>query len=332
MSERISRATSSPWLVIAAFAAIYLIWGSTYLAIRFAIETMPPLLMAGVRFLFAGGLLYAWTRLSGTPRPTRMNWRAAALVGGLLLGGNGAVTWAEQWVPSGLAALLIATVPLWMVLLAWLRGGERPTLGVAGGLALGLVGIILLIGPGELLGGSHVDPVGALAILLGSVSWAAGSLYARRAPMPAAPLLGTGMEMLAGGALLLLVGLATGEGAQIHLEAVSLRSVLALGYLVVFGSIVAFSAYVWLLRVVTPARASTYAYVNPVVAVFLGWALASEPLTPLTLVAAAVIVAAVALIVMQQARSNHAQPAETDPLAPQDEPSIYSGPTLGRDG
>jgi drug/metabolite transporter (DMT)-like permease len=332
MSERISPTTSSRWMVIAAFAAIYIIWGSTYLAIRFAIETMPPLLMAGVRFLLAGGLLYGWMRLSGTPRPTGINWRAAAIVGGLLLGGNGAVTWAEQWVPSGLAALLIATVPLWMVLLAWLRGGERPTLGVSAGLALGLVGIILLIGPGELLGGSHVDPIGALAIILGSVSWAAGSLYSRKAAMPKAPLLGTGMEMLAGGALLLLVGLATGEGAQVHLEAVSLRSVLALGYLIVFGSIVAFSAYVWLLRVVTPARASTYAYVNPVVAVFLGWALASEPLTPLTIVAAAVIVTAVALIVMQQARHSAPKPAEIPPPAPEAEPVVYSGgsPLPGR--
>jgi drug/metabolite transporter (DMT)-like permease len=328
MSERLARSAPSPWLVIAAFAAIYLIWGSTYLAIRFAIETLPPLIMAGVRFLIAGGLLYGWTRLSGTPRPTAVNWKAAGLVGALLLGGNGAVTWAEQWVPSGLAALLIATVPLWMVLLAWLRGGERPTAGVAGGLALGLAGIILLIGPGELLGGSHIDPVGALAILLGSVSWAAGSLYARRAPMPRAPLLGTGMEMLAGGALLLLAGFATGEGAQLHLEALSLRSALAFGYLVVFGSIVAFSAYVWLLRVVSPARVSTYSYVNPVVAVFLGWALASEPITPLTLVAAAVIVTAVALIVMQQARGRTQPTKEVAPPEPESEPVVYSGPAF----
>lgn len=329
MTKMLSRSAPSPWLVIAAFAAIYLIWGSTYLAIRFAIETMPPLIMAGVRFLIAGGLLYGWTRLRGTPRPTGTNWRAAALIGALLLlGGNGAVTWAEQWVPSGLAALLIATEPLWIVLLIWLRGGDRPTAGVAGGLVLGLIGIALLVGPGELLGGSHLDPVGAGAILLASVSWAAGSLYAQRAPMPATPLLGTGMEMLIGGALLLLAGLATGEGAQLHLEALSLRSGLALGYLIVFGSIVAFSAYVWLLRVVPPARAATYAYVNPVVAVFLGWALAGEVITPLTLVAAAVIVIAVALIVMQQARGSSRPSVEAIPAPPEAEPLVYGGPAL----
>ncbi len=327
MSERISRSLSPRLMIIIAFAAIYLIWGSTYLGIRIAIETMPPLLMAGARFLVAGGLVYGWMRLSGTPRPSGINWRAAALVGVLLLCSNGAVSWAEQWVPSGLAALLIATVPLWVVVLGWLRGGDRPTLGIAAGLALGLLGIVLLIGPGELLGGTHVDPVGALAILIGSVGWAAGSLYSRKAPLPTQPLLGTGMEMLAGGAVLLLAGLATGEGAQLHLEAISLRSLLAFAYLVVFGSIGAFSAYVWLLRMVSPAHASTYAYVNPVVAVFLGWALANEPVTPLTLVAAAVIIAAVALIVMQQTRGKRQPTPEAAPLEPE-EPAAYRGTAI----
>ena len=303
MSERAAHTTSSRWLVVAAFAAIYLIWGSAYLAIRFAIETVPPLLMAGLRFLFAGGLLYIGLRLRGAERPTATNWRAAATVGILLVCGNGAVTWAEQWLPSGLAALLIATVPLWMVLLAWARGGDRPTVTTAAGLGLGLVGIVLLIGPGSLLHGSRVDPVGALAVLLGAVSWAAGSVYARTAPMPAAPLVATAMEILAGGALLTAVGLAAGDGAHLHLQALSLRSVLAFGFLVIFGSIVAFTAYLWLLRATSPARASTYAYVNPVVAVFLGWLLADEPVSPLTAVAAAFIIAAVAIIVMDQVRS-----------------------------
>lgn len=296
-------------LLIAAFAAVYLIWGSAYLAIRFAIETMPPLMMAGLRFLLAGGLLYAFTRLRGAPRPTGTNWWAAALVGALLLGANGAVTWAEQWVPSGLAALLIATVPLWMVLLSWFRGGDRPSLATVVGLFVGLAGIALLVGPSDLLAGPRVDPFGALAILLGSISWAAGSLYSRRAPLPKASLLGTGMEMLIGGTLLFSAGFLRGE--ELHLGAISLRSALAFGFLVVFGSIVAFTAYFWLLRETSPSRAATYAYVNPVVAVFLGWALASEPVTLLTLVAAALIVVAVAIIVMQQARSGAPKPAES---------------------
>jgi len=303
MSEPAARAPSR-WLVISAFAAIYLIWGSAYLAIRFAIESVPPLLMAGMRFLFAGLLLYPWARFRGAPRPTRANWRVAVIVGGLMMGGNGAVTWAEQWIPSGLAALLIATVPLWMVLLTWLRGGDRPSLATASGLALGLVGIVLLVGPSDLFSGTHVDVLGALAVLVGALAWAAGSLHARNSPARAAPAtLGTSMEMLCGGVLLLGAGLVTGDGARLHLQAVSLRSGLAFGFLVVFGSIVAFTAYSWLLRATTAARASTYAYVNPVVAVILGWALAGEPISPMTVVAAAFIVTAVALIVMQQNRA-----------------------------
>lgn len=317
MPERAEQSLSPRSLLIAAFAAIYLLWGSAYLAIRFAIETMPPLLMAGLRFLIAGGFLYAFTRLRGAPRPTATNWRAAAVVGGLLLGANGAVTWAEQWVPSGLAALLIATVPLWMVLLSWLRGGDRPSLAIAFGLLLGLAGIGLLVGPSNLLGGTRIDPFGALALLLGALSWAAGSLYSRHAPLPKTALLGTGMEMLFGGAALFSAGLFRGE--KLQLSAISRCSGLAFGFLVVFGSIVAFSAYFWLLRVTSPARASTYAYVNPVVAVFLGWAFAGEPVTGLTLFASALIVTAVAVIVMQQSRAP--KPAAITSPAPEAPPA-----------
>jgi drug/metabolite transporter (DMT)-like permease len=282
----------------AAFAAIYLIWGSTYLAIRFAIETLPPFFMAGARFITAGALLYTWAWLRGAPRPTRLHWREAAVVGGLmLLGGNGGVTWAEQRIPSGLAALLVATVPLWVVLLDGIRpGGTRPSGRVAAGLGLGLAGVALLIGPGNLSGGQSVDLFGTTVVLFAALAWAAGSLYSRQAHLPAAPLQGVALEMLAGGAWLLLAGGVTGEGARLDLDGASLRSLLALGYLIVFGSIVAFSAYLWLLRVSTPTRASTYAFVNPVIAVFLGWALADESLTAQTLLAAAVIVAAVAII------------------------------------
>ncbi len=284
----------------AAFAAVYLIWGSTYLAIRLAIETLPPFFMAGARFVTAGALLYTWAWLRGAPKPNRLHWREAAAVGGLmLLGGNGVVTWAEQRIPSGLTALLAATVPLWMVLLQGIQpGGARPSSRVATGLGLGLAGVVLLIGPGNLVHGQAADLLGTTAVLFAALSWATGSLYSRRAQLPSAPLQGVAMEMLAGGAWLLLAGAVTGEGARLDLDGASLRSLLALGYLILFGSIVAFSAYLWLLRVSTPARASTYAFVNPVIAVFLGWALAGEPLTPQTLLAAGVIVAAVAIITM----------------------------------
>jgi len=290
--------------LILAFAAVYLIWGSTYLAIRFAIETMPPLLMAAVRFLIAGGALYAWVRLRGEAPPRRDHWRAAAVVGGLmLLGGNGAVVWAEQVVPSGLTALLVAMVPLWMVLLDWLRPrGVRPAPLVLVGLALGLGGLAFLVGPQHILGGGQVDPRGAVVLALGCLSWSFGSVYSRHARLPASPLLGTAMEMLAGGVLLLAAAAIRGELAAVQPAAVSLRSTLALAYLVVFGSLVAFSAYVWLLRVTTPARASTYAYVNPVVAMLLGWALAGEPLTPRTLLAAGVIVGSVVMITSARVR------------------------------
>jgi drug/metabolite transporter (DMT)-like permease len=284
--------------VLVAFAAIYLVWGSTYLAIRFAIETLPPLLTAGMRFVIAGPLLYVWARRSGGSRPTRRQWLATAIVGGLLLlGGNGLVTWSEVRVSSGLTALLVATVPLWMVLLDWVfLRASRPSLNVFLGLALGLIGIVLLIGPANLLGKHRVDLIGAGMALLAALSWAVGSLYARRAPLPAAPLVGTAMEMIAGGVLLLLASGIKGEWAQVDFAAVSLSSWLALVYLTVFGSIVAFTAYTWLLRVSTPARVSTYAYVNPVVAVLLGWAVAGEMLTVQMLVAAVVIICAVVLI------------------------------------
>jgi drug/metabolite transporter (DMT)-like permease len=292
--------------VLAAFAAIYLIWGSTYLGIRIAIETLPPLMTAGLRFIIAGPLLYTWARTRGAPRPTSAQWRAAAIVGGLLLlGGNGLVTWGERRVSSGLAALLVATVPLWMVLLDWLfLRGERPAGKVFLGLILGLIGIVLLIGPTDLLGEHHVNLIGVAMLLLAALSWAVGSLYARRAPLPAAPLLGTGMEMIAGGVLLLLASGAKGEWVQVDLASVSLRSWLALAYLTLLGSIVAFTAYTWLLRVSTPARVATYAYVNPIVAVVLGWAVIGEALTRQTLLAAAVIVLAVVVITTGRARDS----------------------------
>jgi drug/metabolite transporter (DMT)-like permease len=281
--------------LLAAFAALYVVWGSTYLAIRFAIETMPPFTMAGVRFLAAGAILYAWSRARGAAAPTGPQWRTAAVVGALLLlGGNGLVTWAEQSVPSGIAALLVASVPMWMVVLDALRpGGVRPRAAVVGGLVLGLAGIAWLVGPGQ-LGGEPVDTVGALAVLAAAFSWALGSVYQRGAPKADATLLNVGMQMLAGGLLLVVVGLAVGERTDVG--SVSARSAGALAYLVFVGAIVGYSAYVWLLKVTTPAKAATYAYVNPVVAVVLGWAFAGEPLGWRVAGSAAAVVAAVALI------------------------------------
>jgi len=290
--------------LVIAFAAIYLIWGSTYLAIRIAIETLPPFLMAGVRLTVAGILLYGWARWRGAPRPVRSNWLAAGVVGGLMpLGGNGGVVWAEQRVPSGLTAVLIATVPLWIAILEWVRSGARPGGRVAGGLIMGMAGIALLVGPGELAGGKGIDLLGAAVLLLASLSWAMGSLYSRRARLPSSPLLATAMEMLAGGLLLLLAGLIAGQAADFDPARISLQSVVALCYLIVFGSLVAFTAYVWLLRVTLPSHAATYAYVNPVVAVFLGWAVGGEPLTARTLLAAAIIVGAVVIITASRPRA-----------------------------
>ena len=302
--------TVSRTKLVAAFLALYVIWGSTYLAIRFAIETLPPFLMAGSRFLAAGAVMYAWARLSSGERPTWSNWRAAAVVGAcLLFGGNGGVVWSQQFVPSGLAALIVAMMPVWMVTIEALKPGRSlPRPMAVGGILLGIVGMIVLIGPDVFAGGANLLPV--VALLVACFSWAAGSLYARSAPLPRSPLLATGMEMLAGGALLALVGVATGEVAGVDLSAVSTRSALALFYLTVFGSIVAFTAYVWLLRVSTPARVSTYAYVNPVVAVLLGWAFANEPITSRTLVGAAIVLAAVAIISVTKDASRPAGDAE----------------------
>ena len=302
-----SHSISSPsrLALATAFAIVYIVWGSTYLAILFAIETLPPFLMASGRFLIAGALLYAWSRtIGGAAAPDRVQWRATAVVGVLLLlGGNGLVVWSEQRIPSGVAALLVGTVPCFMVLLDWLRpNGPRPTGRVVAGLALGLLGLVWLVGPDSVMGGGRADLLGAAALVFASFSWAFGSIYSRQAPMPASPFLSTAMQMLAASVALLAVSLALGEPWRFDASAVSLVSLLGFLYLVVFGSLIAFSAYVWLLRASTPARVSTYAYVNPVVAVLLGAAFAGEALTVRMIVAAAVIVSGVALITLAPRR------------------------------
>ncbi|MHB1192489.1 MAG: EamA family transporter [Longimicrobiales bacterium] len=291
--------------LLAAFGVLYVIWGSTYLAIRFAIETLPPLLMASARFLVTGTLLYVWARSRGAPRPTRSQWKSAVVVGGLLfVAGNGSVVVSEQWVASGLVALLVASVPLWMVVVDWLWGsGLRPSGRVVSGLLLGFAGVAFLAwGSGSGVAGGH-QLAGSILVVFGSAAWAGGSIYARHADVPRRPRLWVGMQMLAGGVFLLPVAAAGGEFARFDPAAVSLGSLLALAYLIVFGSLVAFSAYIWLLGVSTPARVGTYAYVNPVVAIFLGWALADEPLTFRSMVAAAIIVGSVVLITTERPRA-----------------------------
>ena len=290
--------------LFAAFSAVYLIWGSTYLGIRIAIDSLPPFIMAGTRFLLAGAIVYAFMHWRGETRPTRRHWINAAIVGGcLLLGGNGLICWAQLNVPTGLAALLVATVPLWMVLLDWIMfRGPRPTMLIALGLAFGLAGIVVLVNPKELLG-EPIHVGGAIAILAACVSWAFGSLYSRRAALPASAFVATGMEMMCGGALLLAVGLARGEAAQIKFDAITMDSIWALAYLIVFGSLVGYSAYIWLLTVVSPAAVSTYAYVNPIVAVLLGWAYRNEPIEPRTIGAGALILTAVLLITARAGRA-----------------------------
>lgn len=288
--------------ILAAFASIYLIWGSTYLAILFAIRSIPPLLMAGARFLVAGAILYAGARLSGAARTTPMEWRIALIVGAcLLLGGNGGVTLAEQYVPSGLAALLVATVPLYIALLSWIFGlSERPRPLALVGLGGGFFGVGLLVGPALRAALLDVDSqawIGMAILLFSSLAWSAGSLYARRAKGAASPFLAAGQQMLCGGTLLVLVGLVRGEGAQLDLNGITFESFAAWIYLVLIGGIIGYVSYAWLIQKCDPAKVATYAYVNPVVAVILGALFAGERLTLLTAVAACVIVGSVALVI-----------------------------------
>ena len=280
---------------LAAFAAIYLIWGSTYLAIKVGVETLPPFLLGGVRFLLAGIPLYAWARLRGAPAPTWRNWRAAAGVGALLLvGGNGMVIWSEQFVDSGVASLVVALVPVFLVILERLGGGDAVPRSLRAGVVIGFLGVAALMLPAR--GVAAINPIGLAGLLIASLSWAMGSLRSRRANLPANARLAAATQMLAGGAGLLLLATLTGEWGRLDVGNVSSASLLALGYLVVMGAIVGFSAYLWLLRVCAPSSVGTYAFVNPVVALLLGAGLAGEPLGARTLLASLAILGAVILI------------------------------------
>ena len=296
-------------LMLAAFAAIYLIWGSTYLAIRFAIESIPPLFMAAVRFLTAGGLLYAWAAARGRARPKGVHWKGALVAGALMLGGgNGAVVVAEQWIPSGLAAVLVACVPLFMVVFdAAFASKARPTARAGAGLLVGFCGVVFLTGAPGIGDGGAAELFGAVLVLGASASWAAGSLYQRQLRSTPGPLLWVAMQMICGGAVLAVLSVVAGELPEVRFAEMTTRSVGALAYLIVFGALVAYSAYVWLLRVTTPARVGTYAYVNPVIALFLGWALADEPLSFRSIVATAIILGSV-IVIASERRSPEGAP------------------------
>jgi len=328
------RARPSTAAVILALALVYVVWGSTYLAIAVMIETLPPLLSAGVRYGTAGVMMLTalaaharWRRDRGpVERPTAAHWRSAFIIGTLLLlGGNGGVVLAELRIPSGVAAVLVATVPIWLAVIDASLTRRRPSGLVIGGLLAGIVGVAVLLVPVE--GFADLDPIGVLLVVAGAICWASGSLYARRAPLPRSGLLATGMEMVAGGVALVLAGTLLGEIGRTNVDTFSVRSLLAFGYLVVFGSIVAFTAYTWLLANVSVATVGTYAYVNPIVAVALGAVFLSEPITPRTLIATVIIIGAVIAMVSGRPRvaeepgpdpgagSMHSDVAGTDPAA-----------------
>lgn len=281
-----------------ALLAVYLVWGSTYLVIRFTVETLPPFLSAGLRFLVSGAILLVWRRAAGDALPTRRQWRSAAIVGILLLlGGNGLVSWAEQTVPSGVAALIIGAVPMFMVIADAIRpNGVKPAGRVIAGLAIGFTGIYLLVGPSEFSGDRHLDPFGVTALLIAGLLWAIGSVYGKTADLPKSALMTTGAEMLAGGLALMAASAVSGELKGFDFSLVSADSWLGLAYLIAFGSMIGFVAYAWLLQNAPIPLVATYAYVNPLVAVFLGNWFAQEPLTPRILAASAIIIGSIVFI------------------------------------
>ena len=279
--------------------AIYLAWGSTYLAIHYAVQTIPPFFMTGTRFLVAGVILYGWRRLAGDPKPTLSQWRSGAIIGSLLLvGGIGGVSWAEQYVPSGISALIIAATPLWIVLIeAIRRGGSHPTRLTLIGVSIGLIGMFILVDPWSNVGTkTGINLLGMVVLLLAALAWSIGSIYSHSADLPKSALMGTGVELLAGSGGSYLLGLVTGEASQFNLRSITLTSLGGLAYLIVVGSLIGFVCYTWLLRNAPTTLVVTYAYVNPLVAILLGSLLANEVLTPGVLIAAPLILSAVLLI------------------------------------
>ncbi len=307
-------APSSPMRVAVGLVALYVVWGSTYLAIRVAVETIPPLTQSAVRFAIAGALLYAATIGRGDAvgdRPGRPEWRDAAIIGGLLLaGGNGLLAVGEQTVPSGIAALIIATLPLWIAILGRVFFGVVLTRTVVVGTVIGFAGVAVLVWPAG--GSASLDPLGVAAVCLSPVFWATGSLYSRTARLPRRPLVGTAMQMLAGSAILWILAVVTGDIFRVRLADISPQSIAALVYLIVVGSLIGYTTYTWLLRVAPISLVATYAYVNPVIAVMLGALVLAEPLDPRTIVAGGIIVVAVAVIV--RARGGESRTTVPDEL------------------
>jgi len=283
------------WL---ALLALYIVWGSTYLAIRFAVETIPPFFHASLRFLVSGVILLTWRRAAGDPFPTRNQWGSLAIIGTfLLLGGNGLLAWAEQTIPSGVAALIIGAVPMFLVVAEALRPhGIKPTIRAIIGLVIGFGGIYLLVGPSELNGDMHLNPLGVAALLTACLLWAVGSIYSKTADLPRSTLMMSGAEMLTGGVALMIVSLGTGELSGFHFGQVSENSWLGLVYLIFIGSMIGFVSYAWLLQNAPISLVMTYAYVNPLVAVVLGYIFLQEPLSSRTLAAAGIIIGSVIFI------------------------------------
>jgi drug/metabolite transporter (DMT)-like permease len=315
-------AASRKFWIIVAFAALYLIWGSTYLGIRFAIETIPPFLMAGTRFLIAGLIMYAIAWSQGIGRSSWANWRTSLIIGAcLLLGGNGGVTISEKYIDSGLAAVVVAVVPIYIVVIGWATGmAPRPTPIVWLGLVGGFVGVGILFGPALRFSssdGSH-PAIGMSILLVSSFIWSAGSLYSRAAKHAASPFLTAAQQMICGGVLLLLTGVLTGELRRFYPESMSILSVASFAYLVIIGAVVGYTAYIWLLRHCDPAKVATYAYVNPIVAVLLGAVFAGETLSMRTLVAASLIIGSVALVITAQQLMGRIEPQISAALEPAD--------------
>ncbi len=292
-------------VMIAAFAAVYLIWGSTYLAIKYAIISIPTFLLGGIRFTIAGALMLLWGRISPNyERPKLVHWRTSAIVGFLLLTiGNGGVVIAEHHISSGMTALMVATLPFWVILIGWLfMKTGRPNLRITLGLAVGFAGVMLLISGGSSAGDSTTGgtAIGFIAVTASTLAWAIGSLYGIKAPSVRSPIVAAGMQMLCGGSFMLIVGSVRGEWSAFNVAAVTTESWLALAYLIFFGAIVAYTAYSWLVKNVSPTALSTYAYVNPAIAVLLGWAIAGETLSGTMMIGAAIVVGSVALITLKK--------------------------------